>query len=330
MSFELIKRQIIKRGRLANILWPLRSNGLYCFNFHRIGDASNTPFDPCVYSCDQENFKQYILFLREHFRIIDMKELDQIITQGKKVREKLALITFDDGYYDNYEIAYPILKAYKVPATFFVTTSLISSNIIPWWDEIAWHVKCLAGKSVKLSIWPEAITLPDKVDADIIRRILGKVKSFPAQINSQLSELQALTQQEVPSALSQQLFMQWCHLTELENNSITIGAHSHTHRILSSLSPKDLTYELTESKRLLEQHLSHPIESLSYPVGGESTYQKTMFTLLSKLGYHMGFTFRPYVNRRIQKNRYELGRLSIDRPFNEQFLKEMILTSPKH
>lgn len=329
MSFELIKRQVIKRGRLANILWPLRSNGLYCFNFHRIGDVTKAPFDPCVYSCDADNFQKYLAFFQSSFRIIDLNELYSIVKTGEPIKEKLALITFDDGYRDNYEVAYPILKQMGIPATFFITTSLVGSSVIPWWDDIAWHIKQLAGQSFKLSIWPDNITLPANIDAEVIRRVLNRIKSFPKKIDLQLQELKVLTKKEIPAELSNNLFVQWEHLKELEQNGVSIGAHSHTHRILSSLNKEDLIYELTESKRLLEAYLNKPIESLSYPVGGESTYHNSMFKLLDDIGYKVGFTFRRMVSRKMKNNNYELGRLSIDRAFDEKFLKEHILTSPK-
>jgi peptidoglycan/xylan/chitin deacetylase (PgdA/CDA1 family) len=329
MSFELIKRQAIKQGRLAKILWPLRGNGLYCFNFHRIGDASATSFDPCVFSCDVDNFQSYLNFFKANFRIIDLNELHSLIQQGRPVKEKLALITFDDGYRDNYDVAYPLLKTMNIPATFFVTTSLVGSNVIPWWDEIAWHLRQLSGRTFKLSTWPDPISLPQIIDTNIIRRVLSRIKSFPAQIDNQLKELRALTKKEIPAELSENLFVQWEHLKELSQNGMSIGAHSHTHRILSSLKTEDLIYELTESKRLLENYIEKPIESLSYPVGGESTYNNTMFNLLDDLGYQVGFTFRSMVTRNIKSHKFELGRLSIDRAFNKEFLKEMILTAPK-
>jgi peptidoglycan/xylan/chitin deacetylase (PgdA/CDA1 family) len=329
MSFELIKRLVVKQGTIANALWPYRSDGLYCFNFHRVGDASKTPFDPCVYSCDAENFQKYLEFFQSNFRVIDLKELYSIIKTGKPIKEKLALITFDDGYRDNYEIAYPLLKAMGIPATFFVTTSLVGSNKVPWWDEIAWHVRQLAGQSLKLSIWPNDITIPEFIDSNSIRKVLSRVKSFPSKIDTQLEELRTITKVEIPAELSENLFIQWEHLKEIEQNGISIGAHSHTHRVLSSLSNKELVYELTESKRLLEEYLTQPIESLSYPVGGVSTYHSSMFKLLDKLGYQVGFTFCSMVHRDITNNNYELGRLSIDRPIDELFLKQMILSSPK-
>lgn len=329
MTMELIKKQIIKRAKLASSLWRFRSNGLYCFNFHRIGDADLTPFDPCVYSCDANNFQLYLEFFKNNFRVINLDELYSIIKTGRPIKEKLALLTFDDGYSDNYEVAYPILKSMNIPATFFVTTSLVGSDIVPWWDEIAWHVKQLAGKKIKLSVWPDEMIIPEIVDKYVIRRVLSRIKTIPAKIDLQLKELRAISKTDVPKELANNLFMSWENLKELENNGISIGAHSHTHRILSSLSNKELIFELTESKRLLEDYLKTPIDSLSYPVGGESTYSTNMFKLLRELGYKVGFTFRSMVRLNIKKNNYELGRLSIDRAFNEQFLKEMILTTPK-
>lgn len=329
MSIGLIKKLAVKQASLAKLMWPYRTNGLYCFNFHRLGNANKTPFDPCVYSCDAQNFQIYLEFFKSNFRIINLTELYAIISAGQPIKEKLALITFDDGYRDNFDIAYPLLKAMNIPATFFVTTSLIESNKVPWWDEIAWHVKQLPGQELKLSIWPNGIAIPEIIDSDVIRKVLSRVKAFPAKINNQLEELRSITKKEIPADLSDNLFMGWEQLQEAEKNGISIGAHSHTHRILSSLPQEELIYELTESKRLLEKYLTNPIESISYPVGGASTYHNSMFKLLNELGYLVGFTFCNMVHRDITNKNYELGRLSIDRPFNELFLKQMILSSPK-
>lgn len=329
MSLELIKRQIIKQGRLADLLWPLRSNGLYCFNFHRIGDANSTPFDPCVYSCSADDLEKYINFIKNNFRVINVDELHQIIAQGKKVKEKLALITFDDGYRDNYDLAYPILKKFDVPGLFFIATAMIESGHLTWWDEIAWHVKHCSGKKIKLKNWIDAVQIDEQVSINTIKKVLARIKSFPGTIEEQLIELRAISQQTVPRNLVKELFVTWAQIKEMSDNNISIGAHSHSHQILSTLPEKELLYELTEVKKLLEDVTAKSVSTISYPVGGPNTYNKSMFVLLDKLGYKSGFSFIKRKNTNLVAHPFDLGRFSMDGKFNELSVKSMLLSAEK-
>ena len=322
-----IKRQLIKRLNLSKLFWPHLSNGLYCFNFHRIGKWQETDFDPCVFSCDEENFRRYMIFLKKHFRIVSLEELTAIIESNKPVTEKLALITFDDGYADNYHLAYPILKSLQLSATFFITTSLVDSDITPWWDEIAWHVKHCAGKSICLNDWSQAIKIDKLVSKQNIRSVLQRVKSTPAAIDSQLQQLKEISKSPIPDENKKNMFISWQQLIEMSENNMSIGTHSHTHKVFTCLTEDELNFELEESKRLIELNLAKSIDSLSYPVGSSSTYSHTMFDAISSKGYKLAFSFRGVINGKPSDNRFELGRFSIDQPFNERVFKEMILSA---
>jgi len=327
MSYQLIKRQLIKRAKLSHLLWPYKKNGLYCFNFHRIGNANDADFDPCVYSCTAESLEQYLVFFKSNFKVINIEQLCGILDKGEPINEKLALITFDDGYRDNFDLAYPLLKKHNIPASFFITTSLIESDCVPWWDEIAWHIKQCGGQSIKLSPWDDSIIIDNPVSIHAIRAILKRIKSTPKLIEQQLQELRAISNKEVPKDLSNNLFMDWTQLKTLSQDGIDIGAHSHTHRVLSSLSEEELIFELSESKKLLENNLKKQIKSVSYPVGSQSAYNKEMFVLLKELEYQVGFSFQSLINSKLNEYRFELARMSIDREFNAYMLKEMILCS---
>jgi len=329
MSLTFIKQQLIKRLGLSNLLWSSIPNGLYCFNFHRIGKPEDTPFDPCVFSCDSKEFKKHLTFLKSNFKIVTLDEINTIIKQKTTVNEKIALITFDDGYLDNYELAFPILKSLNIPATFFVTTSLINSNIIPWWDEIAWHVKQCAGKKIKLSNWKMIISISEVVTKQDIRTVLQLIKSDPKNIEKQLVELREISSRTIPKDICENLFMSWAQLKEMSENKMTIGAHSHTHKIFSTLSEAELDFELTESKALIESSLKTNVSCLSYPIGSSTTYNKNMYSVISKKGYSLAFSFRQIINKNLYKNRFELGRFSIDQPFSKKAMQEMILYAGK-
>jgi peptidoglycan/xylan/chitin deacetylase (PgdA/CDA1 family) len=324
-----LKKQLIKRLNLSKILWPSLANGLYCFNFHRIGNWEHTLFDPCVFSCDEDNFKSYLIFLKNNFRIITQEELNQIIDNNTPITEKLALITFDDGYADNYHVAYPLLKSLNLPATFFITTNLVGSTHIPWWDEIAWHVNHCEGKTIQLSNWQQAIEIDVPANKDNIRKILQQIKVTPNKIESQLQELREISKEPIPDNSKESIFVTWQQLLEMSENNMTIGAHSHTHKIFSCLTESELSFELKESKRLIETNLAISVKSLSYPIGSVTTYSRSMFDTISDNGYKLAFSFSGVINNKPHENRFELGRFSIDQPFNERELMEMILGANK-
>ncbi|GGW87048.1 polysaccharide deacetylase family protein [Alteromonas halophila] len=321
------KRLLCEVG-LTDLLWSLRPTGLYCFNFHRIGNRHDTEFDPCVFSCDSEHLEHYLRFINKHFEMIDIPELHGMIRQGKPLKKRYALITFDDGYRDNYEFAYPILKSLNMRAAFFISTSLIGSATLPWWDEIAWYVKKCAGKNVKLPGYDEPVQIPATITPDTIKSVLQSVKQNFDSLESLLANLHELAGGDTPSYHSKsELFMNWQQLQELVDAGMTIGAHSHSHRILSYLSNQELDFELSHSKALLESKLGIDANTLSYPVGGAHTYNEIVSRKARELGYESAFSFSSKINHNIFENCMELGRFSIDRSFDRTFFKKMCLTS---
>jgi peptidoglycan/xylan/chitin deacetylase (PgdA/CDA1 family) len=98
--------------------------------FHRVGDAPRSD----TLTIDVRMFERYCRFFRRHFRVVPLGEIVDRFERGLPPNRELA-ITFDDGYLDNYENARPVLEKLSLPATFFVVTQWIGSDVVPWWDE---------------------------------------------------------------------------------------------------------------------------------------------------------------------------------------------------
>ena len=97
--------------------------------FHRVNDELVAD----GLTCGSAKFEAFCRFFREHFRIVPLSEQVAACHAGKDMGGTLS-ITFDDGYRDNYDIAVPILSRLRLPATFFLTTGYIGSNITAPWD----------------------------------------------------------------------------------------------------------------------------------------------------------------------------------------------------
>ena len=283
--------------------------GLYCFNYHRIGDPTRTDFDPNVFSCTAETFETHLRFFNEHFIVVSVEEI-QKLTSEELSNNRYALITFDDGYRDNYLEAFPLLREHKTPAVFFLATDFIDDQITPWWDLIAYYIKTTLKPNIHLKGWPNRVDLT-KDQTAAIREILTFVKAN--HLLPICDQVQAIKQEldidDLPP--SQQLFMSWPEAKEMVDHGMSVGSQTCSHRILSHLSVDEQKEELIESKRKIEQQLGINDISFAYPVGNGDSFTRDTVELVSKL-YPIAFSFMSGVNKDLTKQRHAIKRFSID------------------
>jgi peptidoglycan/xylan/chitin deacetylase (PgdA/CDA1 family) len=99
--------------------------------YHCIRDEGNPHLRPAKIA----DFEKQMQYLSKVYNPISLEKMAQHIQNGTSLPSKAIAVTFDDGYQDNYENAYPILKKYNIPATFFLTTGFIGTGEIPAWDK---------------------------------------------------------------------------------------------------------------------------------------------------------------------------------------------------
>src|SRR5947207_3272621 len=116
-------------GRLFQRLGAWR--GVLVMNHHRIGDPESSPFDRSLFSSTADSFDGQVRFLAREADVIVPSELEEALKSG---RGRHVMLTFDDGYRDNYEIAFPILRSHGVRACFFVATGFLDDGGLAWWD----------------------------------------------------------------------------------------------------------------------------------------------------------------------------------------------------
>src|SRR3954454_4954622 len=90
--------------------WRLLPYGVYCFTFHRIGNPASTEYSRNVFSCTAERLEEVVAYLKSHFEPVGLDELRTLVRTKSECRKRYALLTFDDGYLDNYTLAFPVLR----------------------------------------------------------------------------------------------------------------------------------------------------------------------------------------------------------------------------
>jgi len=329
LNKTFLKSLIIRLSGYETYKWLTRKNGLYCFNYHRIGDYTLTPFDPNIYSCTAEQFNKQLQFIKENFQVITLDEVILLTEQKKPLNKRYALITFDDAYIDNYEMAYPILKEQEISAVFFIPTDYVDSSIIPWWDEIAWMLKNTEKKEFSYAKSGTFNVNTPSLDK-VIRIFLTVIKSDPRSMDDKMLELKAKLECEYKvNPKDPSLFMSWQQIQEMKVGGMAIGSHTCSHRILTHLSSQEQLIELEKSKQCLEQRLDCKIDSIAYPVGQSNTFNDDICNKTAELGYKVGFTFTNAVNYLPINNPYKISRSGIDNHPSLMALRQKIIMSGK-
>jgi peptidoglycan/xylan/chitin deacetylase (PgdA/CDA1 family) len=252
MKTVIMKEKITKSGREA--IGFLLAHLCFKKSVKRDHILSIYFHNPCP-----DLFKRMIQWLHaKDYRFISADELYDILVNKKSSSGKLAIITFDDGWNKNLNLL-DYIRQNKVPITLFVPTEpVIEGNF--WWE----YARVPGQEKVTgISNSGEFKKLSYKEFAEKISLLKSKYRLSRTCLN--LEELKAISKHEF----------------------ITIGSHTVTHPILDKCSKEVQEYELTESKKLLEEWLGKKIKYLSYPNGD---FNDISIDIARRAGYKLCFT----------------------------------------
>ncbi len=272
-------------GRLFATLLP--SSGILVLNYHRIGDGSASPYDRELYSADAEAFDAQIARLARDCDVISPADIETVA--GRRGRH--VLVTFDDGYLDNYDTAFPILRQHGVPATFFIATGYIDRPRLPWWDEIAWLVRSTAAARLDLRPWLPAPLAPVDGTEAAIHAILRAYKSLPAtEADGLLARLRIESGVDTPESIDR-LWMDWDMIRDMAAHGMTIGGHTVDHPVLSRLPVERQRHEIETCALRLRAETGRPMEYFAYPVGSPWAFGADTRACLEAAGVKRAFSF---------------------------------------
>jgi peptidoglycan/xylan/chitin deacetylase (PgdA/CDA1 family) len=241
-------------------------------------------------------FERQLDWIGRRFQFVSLDEIGDRIARGGSCRKPIAAVTFDDGYSDVYELAFPILKRKGIPAGVFVVTDLIGRTRWQIHDRL-YHLmeKAFAGWK---DPWFELANLLDRAEIPIsdiprMRAALGHSSSVVPNLLSALSSAEAarvidvLTDRvgsglaAVPRALT------WPMVAEMRSAGFTIGSHTRSHTWLANESEAMRMEEIEGSKFELEARLGEAVLHFAYP-GGQFT--PPIVDLVARAGYRFAYT----------------------------------------
>ena len=268
----------------------LGKGGLPCvpiLTYHSIGDSDN-PFFPALPSTVFEN---QIRYLSKRFRLITLQSLMKDLSSGVVPSGSLVL-TFDDGYKDNFTIAFPILKRYGAVGTIFLTTECIGSGVPLWTDVLGALFQETSSKSLVLKFGnSETFSWTSREDKLLVfHKMKSLIKTLP---EDRKTELLADIKEQLGNDSSfdwSQRMLNWDDARLLHEAGIEIGGHTASHPILSQVSEERVYRELYDSKNSIEDAIQAPVTSLAYPNGTMNDFNEKVQKIAQKIGYHSACT----------------------------------------
>ena len=299
----------IAKQFLGDVAWtvcgPWRRPGCIVLAYHRIGGPRER-----FLNTDAADFRRQLEWLQAHCEVIGPERLREAAFSTTTSRPPV-LLTFDDGYRDYHDVAYPILKEFGMPAVVFLPTAHIDDPCaVLWWDRLQLAVERARNDRLSLPWQPDrALPLgPQHTDA-VIRECKRVLKQAAHDLKERwLDQIVAATGAPEPSDLPRQT-MTWDEVRATMDLTV-YGGHTHTHPLASKISAAQLDREIRIcSERIFAETQVRPT-LFCYPDGN---YAPAAQELLPRHGFRIAFTLEEGINDEttewLQVRRLSVGRL---------------------
>ncbi|MCC7119443.1 MAG: polysaccharide deacetylase family protein [Anaerolineales bacterium] len=303
------------QSRALRIGRSLFAKSLTVVNYHRIGDPQAEPaaFIPNI-SARPKDFDLQMEYLKRWFNVITVQDVVDWLKTGRELPPYAALITFDDGYLDNYTEAYPILRKHNLPAVIFLTHGHIGTDAPFYWDLAAY---CFYHTDANSVLFPggETQSWADEGQRTLIsRRWIEALKILPhVEKLEWVEKLPERLRVSIPQNYFKNLMMNWDQVREMSRHGIEFGGHTLTHPILTRVPLEQAEREIRGSKLAIEQELGREVHSFAYPNGQKDDVNAAVESLAQKSGYQAAFTLQngPTTLREVKRNPFAIRRIFI-------------------
>jgi len=271
---------LLKRGAaialsatgILDVLWN-REPSWRILMYHRVIDPETLdyPIQAGMY-VRPKTFQMHCEFLKKHANVISVDALVKSVLSGKSLPKRTVALTFDDGWRDNLENAFPILKSLDLPATVFLPTKFIGTDNRFWTDEIA---RALRVYPERFKPYLPAIPLPEEEKLEIILNSLFEISRDEREkaVSSLIADLPPPTRRE---------FLNWGEVQQLSSLRIFVGSHSHSHEQFLDLQEEETDQEFKLSREILQNQSALSSDLFVFPRG---SHDSSMATQALQHGY---------------------------------------------
>jgi peptidoglycan/xylan/chitin deacetylase (PgdA/CDA1 family) len=291
MAHTWIKNSLIRSGVLP-LVSRFTGHGVAILMYHSVMDdpsSEQLTLGGIIHST--QVFRGQMDLVARHFNAVSLDDVLLFLKGKKTLPPRAVVITFDDGYADNYLAAQNILSPLGIPAVFYVTVDCVERQRLPW-PSLLRHAFLISKKAswseVAGAVWPLTSTEQRIQAFDRASEHCSKLSGVPQDqyVESLRQELEA-----APPRPAQRLMMTWEEVRGLARIGHTVGSHTMTHSNLAYVTEKDVRTELLDAKNKLEQELAAPIVHFSYPCPAlQPHWRDSTVSASREIGYQTAVT----------------------------------------
>jgi peptidoglycan/xylan/chitin deacetylase (PgdA/CDA1 family) len=239
-------------------------------------------------------FERQLAFLTRHYTIVPLQDIVDRLRRGLAPYNRAVALTFDDGFRDNYTRAFPLLRRYQAPATFYLTTGCIDNQQLFWVAHLRYMLTLSRVHELRTTVEPFTFDFTQpKGREEAFRALVVRMKNIPTP--KRLALLSELTEKlAVDDTPLRTIMMSWEEVREMHGQGMSFGAHTVTHPNLPNTSLDEAEREIRESKTTIEAQLRTPVLDFSYPNGrGSSHLTNQVKDIVCRAGFYSAVTSVP-------------------------------------
>ena len=210
-------------------------------------------------------FTLQLELLARRYNPVTLDDALQFLRGERGLPQRSVVVTFDDGYLDNFEVAAPIMNRLGIPGTFYITVAAISAETPPWFCRLRHAFGTTRRPRFQMKDDDRVYDLetPQGRRAGFLSGSAAcATRSGPAQAETIRSIEEALDVETLPN---DGLMMSWDHIRALCRSGHAVGSHTLTHPNLAQVTESEADLELRESRRILESQIGQEVVHFSYP-----------------------------------------------------------------
>lgn len=319
-------RAVISRTMVASGVTALgrswgNHDGAVILYGHRVSDDD----EGYMQGLPPQYLDEQLAYLCRHYEIISLDTLVSCLESGQRVPEKSIVLTFDDGFRDNFDNAFPMLQKHRAPATIFLVTDSIETGQLPWSQRLGYVFQHTQARSFRHELLSEEYPLSSPGER---RKAYLAIKAHVRHMGQTPRER---VLEEVSAALAvdppKDRMMSWEHAKEMQAAGIEMGAHTVSHSLLANIDPDDARREIAQSRDAIAEMLGVKHPKFCFPAG---SWNRSLVETARELGLRS--LFIPARSRVVNQvgvvDPFSMGRMGI--PNSPSYILEAELDGPLH
>ena len=318
------------------------SNKMYISMYHYTRDLIHSRY-PEIKGLEYDLFEKQLQFFKKNFTVVTMEEVIRAVNEKNELPENALLLTFDDGYIDNFTVALPLLRKYGMQGSFFIPGKTFSENVLLDVNKVHFVLASADNpKELVSDIYalldevrynPEYNNLPSNAElyaqygianrfdgADVVfcKRILQT--AIPEKLRNEMSsKLFAKYVGLSESNFARELYMNPDQIQCMKDNGMFIGLHGYDHYWLGNLEPEQMKRDVDKALEVMAPFIDKDAWVMNYPYG---SYNQSVIDYIKSRGCVLGLTTQVATADLKKENRFTLQRLDCNDfpPKSENYL----------